>query len=428
MTSTFLTKVNQMKRSTLTASMCLLLLMNAGCDKADTTTKTEIPTPMVTVSAPVSKLVSQYEYFTGRLESTEQVEIRARVTGYLVKVHFQPGVELKKGTRLFDIDPKPFEADVSQVQSQIARTQASLDRLTQEFGRTEKLRKTGAASQEDYDKALGSKLEAEATLKADKARLLGSELNLGYTKIDAPIDGKIGDILVTEGNLIMGGQGGATLLTSIVAVERMDMAFDVDEITLQRIQQSIRDGKLKLAKDGRVPVEMAIAIHGDQFPMKGEIYFINNQVDPKTGTIRMKAEFPNPKSAEGGRVLTSGMFGRVRLRLGDPVNSIIVPDVAIASDQGTKYIYAIGADNKAVRLNVTLGVMEEGMRVIESVQGPDDKQPRPLKSDERIIINGIQRVRPGMKVDPKAPAAPVRAGAPAETPAKSPAEAAPPKK
>lgn len=382
------------------------MLVAGGCEKTETTTKAELPAPMVTVAPPVSKPVTYYERFTGRLEPTEQVEVRARVSGYLIKIFFQPGVEVKKGDRLYDIDPKPFEADVSQVQSQIARTHATLDRLTLDFGRTEKLRKTGAASQEDYDKALGNKLEAEATLKADKARLTGAELNLGYTKINAPIDGQIGDHLVTEGNLINGGQaGGGTLLTTIVAVERMDMSFDVDENTLQRIQKSVTEGKIKKAKDGKIPVEMGIAVHGAEYPMPGVIIFMNNTVDPKTGTLRVKAEFNNPKTPQGPRLLTAGMFARVRVRLSEPVQSLLVPDSALGSDQGTKFLYVVTKENKAQRLTATLGGLEEGMRVIESVQGAQDKEPRPLRAEEQIIINGIQRVRPGIIVDPKPPAA-----------------------
>lgn len=391
----------------LPVALAFLFVVGAsGCEKTETTAKTELPAPMVTVAPPVSKPVTYYERFTGRLEPTEQVEIRARVTGYLIKIFFQPGVEVKKGDRLYEIDPKPFEADVSQVKAQIARAQATLDRLTLDFGRTAELRKTGAASQEDYDKAMGNKLEADAMLKADKARLTGAELNLGYTKIDAPINGKIGDHLVTEGNLITGGQaGGGTLLTTIVAVDRMDMTFDVDENTLQRIQKNQAEGKIKKAKDGKIPVEMGLAVHGAEYPIPGEIIFMNNTVDPKTGTLRVKAEFDNPKTAQGGRLLTAGMFARVRVRLNDPVQSFLVPDSALGSDQGTKFLYVIGKENKAQRLVATLGGLDDGMRVIESVQGAEDKEPRPLRADEQIIINGIQRVRPGMIVDPKPSAA-----------------------
>jgi len=388
--------------------LCLFAAGLCGCDKSDTVEKSELPAPMVTVAPPVSKQVIYYEKFTGRLEPTEQVEVRARVSGYLVKIYFQPGVEVKKGDRLFDIDPKPFEADLAQVQSQIARSQATLDRMTLDFGRTEKLRTTGAASQEDYDKALGNKLEADAMLKAEKARLTSAELNLGYAKIDAPINGQIGDHLVTEGNLITGGQaGGGTLLTTIVAVERMDMSFDVDENTLQRIQKSVTEGKIVRAKDGKIPVEMGIAVHGSQYPIPGEIIFMNNTVDPRTGTLRVKAEFNNPKTPQGPRLLTAGMFARVRVRLGEPVPSFVVPDSALGSDQGTKFLYVVGKDNKAVRLTATLGGLEDGMRVIESVQGAEDKEPRSLRADEQVIINGIQRVRPGMTVDPK-PQAPTK--------------------
>lgn len=390
-----------MKQPCLLLVSLPIMLLTIGCSKESANAKVEQPVPMVTVANPISRTVPYYEYFQGNLESTERVEIRARVSGYLDKIHFKPGTEVKKGTRLFEIDPRPFEAEVAQVKSLIERNKALSDRLALDLTRNEKLVKTGAVSQEDLDKIIGNKLEAEANVKAEKAKLQASELNLNFTKIDAPIDGKVGDRLVTEGNLVTGGQNNTTLLTTIVAVDKMFLTFDVPESVIQRIQENVRRGVYKTTKGEALPVEMGIqAIHSNQFPLKGEIVFINNEADRKTGTIRVKAGFPNPKGETGERVLTPGMFARIRVRIGEPAPSILVPDNALSSDMGTKFIYLVSEDNKARRANVTLGGLEEGMRVIESVT-EEGKQPRPLRTDELVIVTGIQRVRPGMVVDPK---------------------------
>ncbi|MBL8824070.1 MAG: efflux RND transporter periplasmic adaptor subunit [Planctomycetia bacterium] len=394
-----------MQRITVLFFVLIATLSNSSCQKSSELPTATMPAPMVTVGNPVSKSVPYFEYFQGNLESTERVEIRARVSGYLNKIHFQPGAEVKKGDRLIDIDPRPFEAEIAQAKSMIERSQALVNRLTLDFNRNEKLVKTGAVSQEDFDKIIGNKLEAEANVKAEKAKLQASELDLDFTTIDAPIDGKVGDRLVTEGNLVTGGQTNTTLLTTIVAVDKMFLSFDCPESVLQRIQENVRKGIIKTTKGQKIPVEMGIqAIHADQFPLKGEIVFINNEADRKTGTIRIKAEFPNPKSAEGARVLTPGMFAKIRVRIGDPVPSILVPDSALGSDMGTKFIYLVEQDNKAKRCNVTIGGLDEGLRVIESIK-EEGKEPRALRTDERVIINGIQRVRPGMTVDPKDPGA-----------------------
>jgi RND family efflux transporter MFP subunit len=383
------------------------LLLSAGCDSSPASTKVELPTPMVTVAAPVSRSVTWYEYFTGRTQAQELVDVRARVSGYLIKIYFTPGAEVKKGDPLFDIDPEPFKVDIAKVEADINRAQALVQRLGFDLARSEKLLKSGAVSREDYDKVVGDKLEAEATVKAEQARLLGAKLNLGFSKIVSPIAGVVGDRLVTEGNLVISGPANPTLLTTIVAVEKMDVSFDVDENTIQRIQRDIREGKIKSLKRGEIPVEMGLSVHGDKYPIPGKITFINNQVDPKTGTIQLKAEFENPKESESPRLLTAGMFARIRVPIGDPRPAFLVPDVAFGSDQGSKFLYAVGADNKAVRLNASIGFLDGDLRVVESVQSPEDKQPRPLRPDEQIIIGGLQRVRPGMKVDPKpAPQAP----------------------
>ena len=380
-----------------------LLLAMTGC-KGKVAESQAMPAPLVTTMAPVEKMVVQYEEFRGRTEATESVEVRAKVSGYLKKIHFTPGAELKEGDLLFDIDPEPFKADLAKAEADELAAKARLQQLTAEVARLERGRATGAVTPDEFEKAVGGKAEADATLKGSKARVETAKLNLGYAQIKSPLNGRIGDKLVSEGNLIAGGQGTTTLLTTIVSVDPMDVAYDIDENTLQRIQLALREGRLKLAKPGEVPVEMGLAIHGNQYPLKGVLKFINNTIDAKTGSIRLKAQFLNPKGENSEvRQLTPGMAARVRLPMGEPAKKWLIPDSAIGSDQGNKFLFVV-VEGKAVRLDATLGAQADGMRVIESVQGIGDKTPRPLGAGDAVIINGLQRVRPGAPVEIIAPA------------------------
>jgi RND family efflux transporter MFP subunit len=235
---------------------------------------------------------------------------------------------------------------------------------------------------------------------AAKAKVSGEKLNLEWSKIYAPIGGTIGDRLVDVGNLVTGGQASTTLLTTIVAVDPMDVSFDLDENTLQRLEQAVRDGRIKVDA-GNIPVEMGLPIHNSGYPLKGNIKFFNNQVDPKTGTIRVKAEFPNPKPPVGNRVLVPGMFVRLRVPIGDPRKELLVPESALGTDQGRRFLYTVNDKNVAIRLEATIGALQDGLRVIQDVQVPGDPKPRALRPDERVIVNGLLRVRAGITVDPK---------------------------
>jgi RND family efflux transporter MFP subunit len=403
-----------------------------GCGK-DAPTTPALPTPVVSVATPVRREVAQYEFFTGRTEGIEKVDVRARVSGELKKIYFTPGTEVEKDAPLFEIDPEPFKADLAKSKAELLKAEADLlvsqaavggaearvITATADFNRAEKTYNLGAGSKEDVDKNRGLMLEAEAYVKsgkakieadkgviaADKAKVRLNELNLGYCSIRAPIAGRIGDKLVAEGNLISGGLGPSTLLTTIISTDPMHAMFDVDENTLQRIQKAEREGRIEdPTPGGAIPAEAGLAIHGTDYPLRGNITFLNNQVDPKTGTIRVKAEFPNPKDANGRRLLSAGMFTRVRVPIGKAKMATLVPESAILSDQGVKYILTVDGENKVTRLDLEPGVLDGGFRVVEAVHAPGG-EPRPLRPDERVIVSGLQRVRPDMTVDPK-PAAP----------------------
>jgi RND family efflux transporter MFP subunit len=230
-------------------------------------------------------------------------------------------------------------------------------------------------------------------------------LDLDYCSIKSPITGAISDRKITVGNLISSSESSKPL-TTVVSEDKMDVAFDVDENTLEKIQQAVRDGHIKLQKDGEIPAEAGLSLHGTTYPLHGLINFTDNRIDPKTGTIRMKARFDNAKPASGERLLADGMYMRVRVPIGEAVKSILVPDSAFGSDQGVKFLYIVGPDNKAQRLDAVTGNLEGDLRVVDSVRVPGEAKPRPLALTDRVIVTGLQRVRPGMVVDPKIAAPP----------------------
>ncbi len=380
-----------------------LVLIQPGCQPTEMVAPGQL-VPEVTVAAPVSRDLVDYENFTGRINPKEQIDVRARVSGYLVKVHFQPGTEVAKDDLLVEIDPVPFETDLSRATAAVAQAQAKLTRLDSTFKRIEAARAKGASSEEELQTAAGETAEAAAALDVAKANQKTAEINLGYCQLKAPIAGKIGDRLMDEGNFVTGGPSGAfnsTLLSTIVAVDPVSVVFDMDENTLLRLQQAIRDGKLESPAENVIPVEVGLPIHKQEYPLKGNMQFINNQVDSNTGTILIKAEVPNPKPEKGGRVLTPGMFARVRIPIGRPRTALMVPESALGSDQGSRYLFVVNVEKKAVRLSAEVGLLDGDMREIVSVRASGDAEARPLKSDEQVIVLGIQRVRSGIEVDPK---------------------------
>ncbi len=387
-------------------SRCLFValspvLLLTGCGQESSTAVAPTPVPMVSTRTPYKETVQNYEYFTGRVESGDSVEIRAQVSGYLVKISFTPGTLVEKGAPLFEIDPRIYAVELEKADASHALAVAREKQMIAEFARMEDLFKKGSASQAEYDRALANKLEAAASVKGALAQIAGAKLNLDYTKINAPLTGLIGDKLVSVGNLIAGGTGNTTLLTTLVSVDPIDVEFDVDEATIQRFQEAERTGRIKVKKTGEFPVQIGLTLHGDEYPLAGVIHFSDNKFDAKTGTVKVKATVANPKPEKGERILKAGMFARVRVPIGDAAEAFLVPESALLSDQGLKYVYTIGADNKAMRLDIVPGVTIKGRVVVEQVREPGSDKPRALRPDERIIVSGVQRVRPGMVVDPK---------------------------
>jgi RND family efflux transporter MFP subunit len=356
-----------------------------GCARSPS----EAPRPAavpVTVSYPVRRAVTDFVDYTGRTAAVDSVEVRAHVWGYLKKVNFKEGELVKKGDVLFELDPRPYEALLNQAKAKVALDKAQLKYDAAEYQRYLTLIRTGAASRSDLDKTSSARLVDIANLAADKAVVAARRLDLEYTKVTAPVSGRVSRFLVTVGNLIQSGdQGGGTVLTTLVSVDPIYAYFDVDERTVQRVRQLIRAGKVKSAREVAWPVALGLATDRG-FPHRGTINFVDNQVNPKTGTLRLRGVFPNKDEA-----LSPGYFVRVRVPIGKPHRALLVSDRALDTDQGQKVLYVVDKDNKVVSRPVRLGALHDGLREITAG----------LKPTERVIVNGLQQVRPGSTVEPK---------------------------
>lgn len=358
--------------------------MAAGCSSSR---PVEVPAErtQVDVSHPLRQQVSDYAEFTGRISAVEAVEVRARVWGYLQKVNFKEGTLVKKGDVLFEIDPRTYQSAREQSEAKVALDEAQLRYKQASHRRNEKLRTDKSVSQEEFDKSLAEQEMAAATLGADQADLELRKLDLDFTKVLAPISGRVGRALVTEGNLVQSGQTGGTLLTTIVSVDPVYAYFDVDELTVLRVRRLIREGKARSARDTEVAVWMGLANEG-AFPHRGIIDFVDNQVNPKTGTLRARGVFPNKDEA-----LVPGLFTHVRVGIGEPHEALLITERAIQTDLGQKVVYVVDEQDRVVSRPIELGARHDGLRAIESG----------LNTSDRVIVRGLQRVRPGATVEPR---------------------------
>jgi RND family efflux transporter MFP subunit len=355
----------------------------AGCAQAPAGHEAA-PMP-VTVSLPIERDVTDYADFTARTTAVDSVEVRAHVWGYLDKVNFKEGALVKKGDVLCELDPRPYEALLNQAKAKVAQDEAQLKFDEAEYQRNVNLVRSGAASQTDVDKTAAARGVDIANIAADKAVVASRQLDLEYTKVIAPVSGRVSRYVVTVGNLIQSGdQNGGTLLTTIVSVDPMYAYFDVDEYTALRVRQMVREGKADSPRDGGSRVSLGLA-NEQGHPHGGTINFVENQLNPKTGTIRLRGVFPNE-----GQVLLPGLFARVRVPIGRPHKAVLVTDRAIDTDQGQKVLYIVNDKNEVVSRPVQLGALHDGLR--EITDG--------LKPGERVIVKGLQLVRPGMAVEP----------------------------
>lgn len=344
----------------------------------------QLAPPEVGVAPVIEREVADFFETTGRTQAVESVELRARVSGYLVKIAFKDGDEVHPGDLLFEIDPRPYEAEVLRAEGELARWEALKKKAEADLARNQRLLPTGAASQKELDSAIASKGTADAEITSARGSLEKARLNLEFSRVTAPIKGRVSKANVTVGNLVEA----STLLTTVVSSDPMWMYFDIDERTVlqyrARYAAAHPNAPVPSARELAVAVEIGLA-HEEGYSVRGVMDFIDNQVNTATGTMLARAVFAN-----ADRRLAPGLFVRVRLPIGDPTRSLLVSERAIGTDQGTKYVLVVNDQNVVEYRPVTLGPLSEGMRVIR--EG--------LKPGERVITAGIQRARPGITVKP----------------------------
>lgn len=343
------------------------------------------PVLPVTVSKPLAQTITEWDEFTGQFEALDSVEIRARVSGYLDTIGFEDGQMVKKGDMLFVIDPRPFEIALKSAQSALTSANARLALAKQQLGRAETLKQKDFTSQSTLDQRQQEMLSAAADAQVAQAAINSAQLNLNFTHIAAPLDGRIGRHEVSLGNLIMGGDTGeTTLLTTIVSLDPIRLVFDMSESDYLAYQRREAEGKMA-SKRNDLPVEAHLMDETD-WTLKGKMDFVNNAVDRSSGTIRARAVFANP-----GLLITPGQFGRIRITGSEPHEAIIIPDSAIVSDQSNKVVMTVDAAGKVVPKTIRPGPNYQGLRIVRSG----------LTKDDVIIIDGLLRARAGATVKPE---------------------------
>jgi RND family efflux transporter MFP subunit len=344
------------------------------------------PPPVVTVAPVEERELVEYDEVVGRTEAVDRVEIRPRVSGYIQEIRFQSGQKVKKDEVLFVIDPRTRQAALNRAEADLKRAQVMLDNTEREAARTERLLESKAISKEEADTRTYKVADARAALAASQAARDSAKLELEFCEVKSPIDGQVSRALVTLGNNVSGVDSATTLLTTVVSIDPVYVMSDVDEATMLRFKRLALEGKLARNKDGRIAVEMALSDEKN-FPRKGFIESVDNQLNPNTGSILVRTVFPN----EDG-LLIPGLFTRVRIPKGEPQKTLLISDRAIGTDQSQKFVWSVTSSNTVAYRAVKIGPSIEGKRIIR--EG--------LEAGERIVVNGIQRVQqPGMTVTPE---------------------------
>lgn len=342
--------------------------------------------PVVTVSTALGRKVVQWDEYTGRFEASERVAVRARVSGYIDKVHFADGADVKEGDLLFTIDQRPFEIAVDSARADLARAKAQVELNQVDYQRAQELVRTQATSVRDLDQRKANLETSQAQVMSAQAALRNAELNLEWTQVRAPISGRVSDRRVDPGNLVTGSQDGSNLLTTIVRLDPIYFIFEGSEADYIRYTRLNQEGARQSSRDAANPVRIQLADETG-WPHTGKMNFVDNEVNARSGTIRGRAILDNHDL-----FLTPGTFGRLQL-YGGTIQALLVPDDAIVSDQARKVAFTVGPDNKIVAKPVTLGGFALGLRVVSDGLAPSD----------RIVINGLANpfVRPGMVVAPE---------------------------
>ncbi|MET3440084.1 multidrug efflux system membrane fusion protein [Variovorax paradoxus] len=338
----------------------------------------------VSVATVASSEINAWDEFSGRLEAVQRVDVRSRVAGAVLAVHFREGALVKQGDLLITIDPAPYAAEAERAEAQVASAQARQAFSRSEQERAKRLWDQQAIAQREYDERVNASREADANLRAAQASLQSARLNLGYTQVRAPVSGRIGKLEVTVGNLVAAGPG-APVLTTLVSVSPIYASFDADEQVITRALKDLPSGSSARGQIESIPVQMGTAgLEGT--PFTGKLQLIDNQVDARSGTVRVRASFDNKDGA-----LIPGQFARIRMGQARNDAALLVSERAIGTDQNKKFVMVVGEDNKAMYREVTLGASINGLRVVS----------KGLKAGERVVVNGLQHIRPGALVVPQ---------------------------
>lgn len=365
----------------------LLAMLSSGTERGGPTNRAPSAggPATVTVSQPIVRETIDWDEYTARFDAVDTVDVRARISGYLQGVHFRDGQMVKRGDLLFTIDSRPFERSLDQARAELAAARTKVENVSRDVERGRPLVERKVMSEKVFDDRSNLKREAEAAQKLAEAKVRTSELDLEFTRILAPMDGRISRALVSIGNFVAAGGGSnQTLLATIVSLDPMNLFFDVSEANALKYRRLTQRGKSAGADEGTV-VEVALPDETG-FPHRGKIDYSDIRLDPGTSTMRARALIPNPDG-----LFTTGMFARVRVAGSPPYQALLLPDEAIAADQASRFVWVVGEDGTAARRVVTLGPVVAGMRAIRDG----------LKQDEWVITKGIQRARHGQKVVPK---------------------------
>lgn len=368
------------------ALLALFTPVVVACDQTPTAAPAP-PPPAVTVSNPLYQEITEWDEYTGRFSAIEHVELRAQVSGYLKSIDFQDGQVVKRGDLLFEIDPRPFQATLASNQAQLEQAQARLELARRELTRAAQLRQREFTPESVYDQRVQEMRVAEAAVQSAQAAIRSSELDIEFSRITSPITGRVGRHEISVGNLVTGGTNNATLLTTVVSLDPIYFDFDVSESNYVAYQRAVAEGRLKSTRDNTVQV-FARPIDETSWTLAGHMNFIDNVVDRSSGTVHARAIFPNPK-----QLIAPGEFGRIRIPGSEPYKAILIPDSAIVTDQARKLVMTVKDDGTVEPKVIRPGPKSDelGLRIVRSGLSPDD----------RIIINGLVRARPGAKVTPQ---------------------------
>jgi multidrug efflux system membrane fusion protein len=374
---------NTVRGSRVAVAVVLLLLLGAaGCNRGPAAAAP--PPPTVTVNRPLQREVVEWDEYTGHIEAPEYVEVRARVSGQIVDAPFKEGAVVQMGKTLFVLDKRPFKADFDSKQADVMRAQAQLDLANVQLQRTIEQLKSNAVSKSDYDNAVATVKQAQAALDGTQAALESSRLNLEWCDVVAPITGRVSKKIVTPGNLINGGSGQTTLLTTIESIDPMYCYVDVDERSILKYVQLDREKKRVSARNQPIPTYLQLE-NETTFSHRGVVDFVDNKVDPSTGTLEARGVFPNP-----GGYLTPGFFARIRVAGSGRYLALLIPDYAVGTDQNVKFVLIAGPNDVVERRTIKLGALFGELRAV--AEG--------ITADDQVLVDGLVTTVPGSKVNP----------------------------